>query len=106
MRAPFPVPMVTGPEMSGRLIARCLFAFLGVGNNTTADNNTAIGDAAMQVNTTGFYNVAAGSGAMNFNTSGSLNTALGAKALGFNGTGGKNTAVGYGALNLLVYRRG
>jgi hypothetical protein len=56
-------------------------------NNTTGNNNTAIGRTALYSNTTGTYNTAYGSGALEFNTTGSDNTAIGFQAL-FNNTTG------------------
>jgi trimeric autotransporter adhesin len=45
--------------------------------NTTADNNTAVGYYALQANTTGTQNVAMGSYALDANTTGSYNVAIG-----------------------------
>jgi len=57
----------------------------------TADNNTAVGVAALLLNTTGTNNTANGVGALVYNDSGSNNNAVGAFAL-YNNTGGHDNA--------------
>jgi hypothetical protein len=57
-------------------------------------NNTAEGEAALQVLTTGTNNTALGFHALNSNGTGSNNTATGFQALVSNTTGHENTAVG------------
>jgi Chaperone of endosialidase len=65
--------------------------------STRADNNTAVGFAALFSNTTGNFNTAIGTATLLANT-GEENTATGAGALLFNTTGRENTAVGAFAL--------
>ena len=60
----------------------------------TADNNTAVGTAAMFLNTTGPQNTALGTAALVFNNGGEGNTATGAFALYSNTEGDFNTANG------------
>jgi hypothetical protein len=69
-------------------------------NNTTGTANTAVGFLALNANTTGFQNTAVGNTALNGNTTGVSNTALGSLALRANTTGFQNTAVGTQALIL------
>jgi Chaperone of endosialidase len=64
-----------------------------------AENNTAIGVAALLFNTTGTENTANGTAALEFNETGSTNTANGAFALFSNTTGSENTAIGDSALS-------
>jgi hypothetical protein len=74
------------------------FGFQALGNNTGADNNTAMGAGALQMNTTGPFNTAMGDGALTSNTIGGDNTAIGGQALRSNTGGGGNVAVGILAL--------
>ena len=67
-------------------------------NNTTGDENTAIGVQALSSNTNGIVNTATGSQALDNNTDGTSNTAIGVDALHDNTTGGGNTAHGYHTL--------
>jgi len=67
-------------------------------SNTSGNDNTAIGSAALDFNTTGDNNTATGVGALGDNTTGSFNTANGVGALILNGSGLNNTATGYEAL--------
>jgi Chaperone of endosialidase len=73
---------------------------LGVGTlfANTADENTAIGAAALLSNTSGTLNTAAGVLALFSNTTGGDNTAIGFKALFSNVGGFDNNAFGYRAL--------
>lgn len=66
--------------------------------NSTGDNNTAIGSAALTSNTTGTNNAAHGYEALSANTTGFGNTATGAYALRQNTEGLLNTAIGTDAL--------
>jgi uncharacterized coiled-coil protein SlyX len=76
----------------------------GVGAGTLllniADENTAVGAAALVSNTEGNLNTAIGSSALVNNVDGNSNTASGAQALQDNATGGGNTAVGRSALQV------
>jgi trimeric autotransporter adhesin len=62
---------------------------------TTGEFNTAVGGSALGTNTTGNNNTAIGLNALSSNTTGLSNTALGISALISNTTGGYNTALGY-----------
>ena len=64
----------------------------------TADNNTAVGVAALLLNTTGTNNTASGVGTLVFNNNGEENTATGAFAMYSNTEGDFNTANGGFAL--------
>ena len=66
--------------------------------NTTGNNNTANGVAALVFNTTGSQNEATGAFALYNNTVGSANTASGFEALDSNSTGNENIAIGLTAL--------
>ena len=66
--------------------------------NSTASNNTAVGEQALSHNTNGTTNTATGIVALFKNTSGSQNSAFGAEALFSNTTGSNNTAEGLLAL--------
>lgn len=61
--------------------------------NTTGNENTAIGNQAMQANTVGVNNTAVGSLALFRNTQ-SNNTAVGYNAMSQSTTGLQNTAIG------------
>ena len=61
-------------------------------NNTTANNNVAVGFKAMINNTTGHSNTAFGYEALHNNNTGSYNSAFGSVALRHN-TGAANVAV-------------
>jgi hypothetical protein len=76
-------------------------ALLGqfLSTNYIGDQNTAIGDFALQSNTTGSYNTANGSFALSSDTTASYNTANGSFALQENPAGSYNTANGYDALD-------
>ena len=77
--------------------------FLGTSagaNNTTGNNNTAVGFFALNFNTTGYNNTANGFYALVDNATGSSNTANGVQALSSNTTGNFNTATGSAALVL------
>ena len=63
-----------------------------------ADNNTAIGTAALLFNTIGTENTATGTAALETNLTGGFNTANGALALFSNTAGESNTAIGDRAL--------
>src|SRR4029077_15734756 len=65
-------------------------------SNTTGDENTAIGDAALLANH-GIENTAIGQDALRNNTTGTENTAIGAGALKNDTGGSRNTALGDGA---------
>ncbi len=67
-------------------------------NNTTGDENTAIGADALSNSTTGNHNTATGASALHENTIGFNNTANGDQALFSNDTGIRNTATGAFAL--------
>jgi hypothetical protein len=67
--------------------------------NTTGNENTAIGYTALNQNTEGAGNTAIGSRALLGNTTGDRNTATGYLALDSNTTGSNNTAIGFGSLN-------
>src|SRR5438477_2231958 len=66
--------------------------------NSSASNNTAVGEQALAHNTSGTTNTATGIVALFKNTSGNQNTAYGAEALFSNTTGSNNTAGGLLAL--------
>jgi hypothetical protein len=72
--------------------------FLALGNSKTASGNTAIGTQTLYTNTTGHDNTASGVQALFSNTTGYFNTASGVEAMYGNVTGYYNTAVGYRAL--------
>jgi hypothetical protein len=63
-----------------------------------ADQNTAVGTAALILNTTGTQNTAVGTAAMVFNDNGVFNGAVGAHALENNVDGFSNNAVGNSAM--------
>jgi len=67
--------------------------------NTTANDNTAIGNSAMVSNTTGGNNVAVGRLALKDNTTAGDNVAIGDSALLSNTTGAANIAIGSQALD-------
>jgi hypothetical protein len=67
-------------------------------NNTTGTQNSAQGMYALYSNTTGSYNSAQGYAALINNTTGSNNSAQGMYALNSNTTGERNSAQGYAAL--------
>ncbi|MEO6453948.1 MAG: hypothetical protein ABIN97_07755 [Ginsengibacter sp.] len=71
---------------------------VGRGNGGVEDN-TVVGNGALNANTTGFANTALGFTALYNNTTGFLNTAVGYYALNQNTTGHENIAVGDFALN-------
>ena len=76
--------------------------FLGTSagaNNTTGNNNTAVGFFALNFNSTGYNNTANGFYALVDNATGSGNTANGVQALALNSTGNDNTANGVQALS-------
>jgi hypothetical protein len=62
--------------------------------DSTGDNNTAVGYAALGGDTTGTENTASGDTALAFNTTGNNNTASGFQALKLNTTGSFNIALG------------
>jgi uncharacterized coiled-coil protein SlyX len=64
----------------------------------TADNNTAVGLAALFLNTSGHHNTAIGTGAIVYNDTGIYNNAVGTFALYNNISGGGNNAFGASAL--------
>ncbi len=77
--------------------------FLGTSagaNNTTGNNNTAVGFFALNFNSTGNDNTANGVQALASNSTGNDNTANGVQALSSNTTGNFNTATGFAALVL------
>ena len=65
---------------------------------TGANNNTAVGTAAMLLNTSGHDNTAVGTDALLYNDSGSYNSAVGVRALYSNIDGTNNSAFGHVAL--------
>src|SRR6266700_2833398 len=67
-------------------------------SNTTGTDNTAAGYQALFSNTDGFSNTATGAAALLSNTTGYANTATGVDALVLNSTGSNNTANGVAAL--------
>ena len=68
-------------------------------DNTTGQNNTAVGRASAHKNISGLYNVAIGDAALWRNTTGSHNTAVGSNAMAdATPSSGYHTAIGYGAL--------
>ena len=67
-------------------------------NNTIGPSNTATGYQALFNNTTGNSNTANGASALLSNTTGIFNTASGEEALFSNTTGQQNTALGFQAL--------
>jgi hypothetical protein len=67
-------------------------------DNTSGSNNTAIGWSALQANSSGSSNTAAGQNALLSNQGGAFNTATGSAALYSNVSGSYNTAVGEGAM--------
>jgi Chaperone of endosialidase len=67
-------------------------------NNTTANDNNAMGYVAMFTNTTGTLNNAVGNFSLYYNTTGSNNNAVGYAALYRNTTGSNNSAQGFYAL--------
>jgi trimeric autotransporter adhesin len=67
-------------------------------NNLTGSDTVALGYQALQQNNTGQYNVAIGSAAMQSSVTESYNTAIGYQTLFSNSTGEYNTAVGRNAL--------
>jgi hypothetical protein len=71
---------------------------LALHSNTTASNNTAIGNSALLSNTTGTDNVSVGVNALYANTTADQNTAIGKAALATVSTSNNNTAVGFKAL--------
>jgi Chaperone of endosialidase len=72
--------------------------FFALNSNTTGYDNTANGAFALEFNTTGFSNTANGDTALLNNTTGNVNTATGVNALFYNTTGSYNTAIGFAAL--------
>jgi hypothetical protein len=72
------------------------------GENTllsnTANDNSAFGYGALQLNVDGFRNTGVGQGALNSNVSGYQNTATGSLSLVLNTNGSENTATGVAAL--------
>jgi hypothetical protein len=66
---------------------------LSLNTNTTGANSTAVGNQALQLNTTG-SNTAVGSAALSNNTTGTGNTAIGISAGGSITTGSNNTILG------------
>lgn len=62
------------------------------------NDNTAVGDSALNSNTTGYQNTASGTGALEANTTGYRNNASGRSALYSNTTGYRNNASGAYAL--------
>jgi hypothetical protein len=71
--------------------------FAALYSTGTGNNNTANGYQALNLNTTGQGNTANGVNALHNNTAGSQNTANGAFALHDNTTGNNNIALGFGA---------
>lgn len=69
-----------------------------ISTSTSGDNNTAIGDSALESNTSGQWNTAIGSLSLQFNSTGQANSAFGYNALNSNTTGGYNTACGFATL--------
>jgi hypothetical protein len=67
------------------------------GQNTSSDENTAIGYKTQEININGTCNTSVGAYSLQKNVS-SYNTALGHGALLDNTTGGNNTAAGHGAM--------
>jgi hypothetical protein len=73
------------------------FAGLSAGPGVTGNNNTGVGQDALNL-AIGSMNTAVGSQALFFNNGGNNNTAVGAFSLSSNVTGSGNTAEGYHAL--------
>jgi hypothetical protein len=69
-----------------------------ISNSTSGDNNTAIGDSALEDNTSGQWDTAIGSLSLQLNSTGMANSAFGYNALNSNTTGGYNTACGFATL--------
>ena len=69
--------------------------------NTSGNDNTASGTAALSFNTIGSNNTATGDHALALNMSGSNNTANGTNALFYNTSGSRNIAIGAGAAYLV-----
>jgi hypothetical protein len=67
-------------------------------NNTTGNDNTAIGYDSLSNNSTGDYNIAVGNRSLLVNGSGAYNVAVGYQALESNVIGGNNIALGSLAL--------
>jgi hypothetical protein len=67
-------------------------------NNTTANNNTALGQSTLYSSTTAANNVAIGLNAMYANTTGADNVAIGTYTLDANTTSSNNVGVGYHVL--------
>jgi hypothetical protein len=72
----------------------------GVGNLalqelTTGSSNTAVGEQALQMVTTGAANTGIGIGALHETQTAGFNTAIGDQALAFNTTGTTNSSIGY-----------
>jgi len=65
--------------------------------NTTGNQNTGVGQAALHNNTSGQFNTAAGLNALASNTDGNSNTAVGHGALRNSTTGSNNIALGVNA---------
>lgn len=63
-------------------------------NVNQGNNNTALGNIALQSNSTGIYNFAIGTGGLSSNTTGNYNTALGANDGSTNVTGSYNLLIG------------
>ena len=73
-------------------------------DNTTASNNTALGREALRLNTTGESNTALGRSCLYNNTTGSNNLAVGGSAMsGGAGVSSYNTAIGRLALSNMTY---
>ena len=68
-----------------------------LGNNSTGlgEENTAVGNEAMEFNTLGRKNVAFGDDVMLNNSTGSHNTAAGSEVMGLNTIGSSNTSIGH-----------
>ena len=66
-------------------------------NNTTGENNTVVGRDTLLNNTIGVNNTACGLSSLRDNTTGNLNTALGRDALQNATTGNNNIGVGFNA---------
>ena len=97
---------LTGGGTSGDVSLGVAFGGSGAQNlaarsdhtHALANNNTAVGAAALDSVTTGTNSVAAGTNALTSNASGAFNVAVGANALAASVAGGSNTAVGNNTL--------
>jgi len=69
----------------------------GVNDDSTNNQNVAVGKEALQKNTSGYFNTAVGYFALDSNTTGFQNTVVGYRTSTFNKSGSHNTTVGNGS---------